>query len=145
MPQGLPSAGALERVSSLPCSQEGNSVVIPAGFDNQSHSLSVPIRLCHWATSRCARQEQAGSFASHLHGNLHTPPQPCLLAIFKLKCHYHFYEGCYFLISFSLLPYPHSLLCLRYSNLGWEKKTSLSSVSVADSVVTSLSGSHLCH
>lgn len=111
-----------------PSFQKGSAVVIPAGLDNQSHSHAVPIRICHWATSRCTRQQQAGSFASHMRGNLHTPPQPCLLAIFKLKCHYHSCEACYFLISFSLHLYSHNLLSLRHSSLGREKETGLALV-----------------
>lgn len=105
----------------------------------------MPVRICHRATSRCARQEQAGSFASHLHGNLHTPPQPCLLAIFKLKCHYRSCEACYFLISFSLLLYAHPPLYPRHSSLSWEKETALTFGSVADSLATSLSGPRLGH
>lgn len=143
MPQGPPLEGALETISSPPSSQEGSAVVIPAGLDNQSHSHAVPLRICHRATSRCAWQEQAGSFASHLHAYLHTPPQPCLLAIFKLKCHYRSCEACYFLISFSLLLYPRLPPHLRHSSLCWE--TALSTGSAANSLSTSLSGPRLGH
>lgn len=111
--------------NSLYSFQEGRAVVIPAGLDNQSHSHAVPVRICHWATSRCTKQEQIVSFTSHLHGNLHTPPHPCLLAIFKLKCHYHSCEDCYFLDFIlpaplpSLLPTSDTETNARRENHGW--------------------------